>query len=192
MDTEIPVSTAGIVTPSSAHQLVSSSRRPTDAQLDPVIATSGLTKAQTEEIFLLSREVQTLHGRLALDFIQLSHQEALFRMGVQAARYEKATRGHPDRTVAYSSLIKSKGEGTSKAKCDEVIECLREEGEAAWLNTNSLLFCHALEYQNNMIELITRSREAIEALHERIWKVVSQVMENAGKSVQTVWELPYV
>ena len=33
-----------------------------------------------------------------------------------------------------------------------------------------------------MIELITRSREAIEALHECIWKVVSQVMENAGKS----------
>ena len=33
-----------------------------------------------------------------------------------------------------------------------------------------------------MIELITRSQEAIQALHECIWKVVSQVMENAGKS----------
>ena len=138
---------------------------------------------QTEEIFLFSHEVQTLHGRLALDFIQLSHQEALFRMGVQAAGYEKATQGHPDCTVAYSSLIKSEGEGTSKAKCDEAIEHLREEGGVAWLNTNSLLFCHTLEYQNNMIELITRSREAIQALHECIWKVVSQVMENAGKSV---------
>ena len=89
---------------------------------------------------------------------------------------------HPDHTAAYSSLIKSKGEGTSKAKHDEAIEHLREEGGVAWLNTNSLLFCHALEYQNNMIELITRSQEAIQALHERIWKVVSQVMENAGKS----------
>ena len=60
MDTEIPASTTGIVTPSSAHQLVSSSGRPADAQLDPVIATSRLTKVQTEEIFLLSCEVQTL------------------------------------------------------------------------------------------------------------------------------------
>ena len=93
MDTEIPVSTTRIVTPSSAHQLVSSSGQPADMQLDPVIATSGLTKMQTEEIFLLSCEVQTLHRRLALDFIQLSHQEALFHMGVQATGYEKATWG---------------------------------------------------------------------------------------------------
>ena len=127
--------------------------------------------------------MQTLRGRLALDFIQLSHQEALFHMGVQAAGYKKATRGHPDCSTAYYSLIKSEGEGTSKDKWDEAIECLREAGGVAWLDTNSLLFRHALEYQNNMIELITRSQEAIQALHEHIWKVVSQVMENAGKSV---------
>ena len=34
-----------------------------------------------------------------------------------------------------------------------------------------------------MIQLITRSQEAIQALHERIWKVVHQVMESAGKSM---------
>ena len=34
-----------------------------------------------------------------------------------------------------------------------------------------------------MIQLITRSQEAIQALHERIWKVVRRVMESAGKSV---------
>ena len=34
-----------------------------------------------------------------------------------------------------------------------------------------------------MIQLITRSQEAIQALHEHIWKVVHQVMESAGKSV---------
>ena len=34
-----------------------------------------------------------------------------------------------------------------------------------------------------MIELITSSGEAIQALHECIWKVVTQVMEDAGKSV---------
>ena len=54
----------------------------------------------------------------------------------------------------------------------------------AWLDTNSLLlFSHALEYQNKMIELVTSSKEAIQALHERICKVFSQVIEDAGKSV---------
>ena len=60
-------------------------------QLDVVLMTSGLTKEQTEEIFLLTRKVQALHGKLALDFIQLSHQEVLFCMGVQATGYKKAT-----------------------------------------------------------------------------------------------------
>ena len=182
VDTEIFASSTRMVTPSSAHHLVSSSGQPMSVQLDPVLATSGLTKEQTEEIFLLTCEVQTLCGRLALDFIQLSHQEALFRMGVQAAGYEKATQGHPDHAMAYYSLIKSEGEGTSEDKLDEAIEHLREAGGVAWLDTNSLLFSHALEYQNKMIELITSSREAIQALHECIWKVVSQVMEDAGKS----------
>ena len=34
-----------------------------------------------------------------------------------------------------------------------------------------------------MIQLVTRSQEAIQALHEHIWKVVCQVMESAGKSM---------
>ena len=34
-----------------------------------------------------------------------------------------------------------------------------------------------------MIQLITRSQEAIQALHECIWKVVHWVMESAGKFV---------
>ena len=152
-------------------------------QLDAVLVTSRLTKEQTEEIFLLTREVQALCGKLTLDFIQLSHQEALFHMGVQAAGYEKATQGRPDRATAYYLLIKSEGEGASEEKLDKAIEHLREAGGMAWLDTNSLLFGHTLEYQNKMIELIMSSREAIQALHECIWKVVTQVMEDAGKSV---------
>ena len=33
-----------------------------------------------------------------------------------------------------------------------------------------------------MVRLINRSQEAIQALHDRIWKVVRQVMESAGRS----------
>ena len=62
MDTEIFSSSTRMVTPSSAHHLVSSSGQPVSTQLDRVLTTSGLTKVQTEEIFLLTHEVQTLHG----------------------------------------------------------------------------------------------------------------------------------
>ena len=34
-----------------------------------------------------------------------------------------------------------------------------------------------------MVQLVIRSQEAIQALHERIWEVVHWVMESAGKSV---------
>ena len=71
----------------------------------------------------------------------------------------------------------------------EAIEHLREAGGMAWLDTNSLLFSHALEYQNKMIELITSSGEAIQALHEHIWKVVTQVIEDAGKSAANGLEI---
>ena len=99
MGTETLTFSTRMVTPSSAHQPVPSSGQPDNTQLEPIITTSGLTKMQTEEIFILTHEVQTLHGRLALDFIELSHQEALFWMGVQVARYEKATQWCPDQAI---------------------------------------------------------------------------------------------
>ena len=34
-----------------------------------------------------------------------------------------------------------------------------------------------------MVQLVTRSQEAIQALHEHIWKVVHRVMESAGNSM---------
>ena len=136
VDTEMFASSARMVTPSSVHQLVSSSRPPMNTQLDAVLMTSGLTKEQTEEIFLLTCKVQTLCGKLALDIIQLSHQEVLFCMGVQSSGYEKATQGHPDCATAYYSLIKSEGEGLSEDKLDEAIECLRKQvAQLGWTPT---------------------------------------------------------
>ena len=164
VDAEVPVSSTGLVTPSSTCQPVRSSGQLTNVQVDSIVVTSRLTAEQYEEIFLLSREVQTLHGKLALDFIELSNQEARFRMGAQATSHEKIIRERPD---------------CSTGKRNESTKC---SGEVTWLQTNSLLFSHTIEYQNNMIQLITRSQEAIQALHECIWKVVRQVMESAGKS----------
>ena len=68
-------------------------------------------------------------GRLALDFIELSHQEALFQMGIQAARYEKATRGCPDCAAAYNSLIKSDGEECPKKNATKLSSALGQKVE---------------------------------------------------------------
>ena len=113
-------------------------------------------------------------------------------MGVQATGYEKATSGCPDHVTAYYMMIKSEGEGTSAEKLDEAIDHLWEEAGEAWLDTNSILFHHALEYQNKMSDFLTESNEAIEALHDCIWTVVMKVMEDAGKPQLMAWESPCI
>ena len=67
--------------PSGAGQLVG-------AQVGLSVLTSGLTAAQADEIFQLSHDIQTLCGKLALDFIKMSYTEANFHMGAQAASHE--------------------------------------------------------------------------------------------------------
>ena len=51
-----------------------------------------------------------------------------------------------------------------------------------WLHINSSLFRHAIDHQQFMVQLIERSQEDIQALHDRIWKVTSRVMGSAGRS----------
>ena len=80
----------------------------------------------------------------------MSHTEANFRMGAQAASYES--------TVHESHA-----------------------GET-WLHINSSLFRHAIDHQQFMVQLINRNQEAIQALHDHIWKVISWVMESTGRS----------
>ena len=155
LDIKMFVPPTEVVTLSSVNQFVSSSRPPVAMQLDAALVTTGLSKEQAEEIFRLTRKAQTLGRRLACDFIQLSHNEALFHMGVQATGYEKATSGCPDHVTAYYSMLKSEGEGASAEKLHDATDCLWEEAGKAWLDTNSILFRHALEYQNKMSDFLT-------------------------------------
>ena len=169
----------GVVTPSSVNQFLSSSGPSTTMQLDAALMMSGLSREQTEEIFLLTREAQTLGRKLARNFI-------LFHMGIQATAYEQAASGHPDHVTTYYSMIKSEGEGMSAKKIDEAIERLWKEAGEAWLDTNQMLFHHALDYQSKMSNLLTESSQAIEVLHDHIATVVLKVMEDAGKLM--AWE----
>ena len=81
-------------------------------------------------------------------------------------------------STAYYTMIKSEGEGMLVNKA---IDCLWEEAGKAWLDMNSILFHHTLDYQNKMRNFLTQSGEAIEVLHGCIWMVVLKVMEEAGK-----------
>ena len=76
--------------------------------MQPIVAltTSGLSKELAEEILLLAHEAQALGRKLTCNFAELSQQEALLCMGVQATRYEKATQGWPDCVTVYYSTLK--------------------------------------------------------------------------------------
>ena len=88
----------GLVPPCSTRQVAQSSGQLMNMQISSIVVTSGLTAAQAEEIFLLTRKVQTLRGKLAIDLIKLSHSEAIFRMGAQTTSHENTVEEHPDRS----------------------------------------------------------------------------------------------
>ena len=152
LNIEMFTSPMGTVTQSSVNQFVSRNGPPMAMQAITALMTSGLSKEQAEAIFLLAHEVQALGRKLAHNFIQLSLQEALFHMGVQATGYEKATHGWPDHVTVYYSMLKSKGQGVSAEELDEAIDHLRIEAGKAWLETNSILYHHTLEYQEKITD----------------------------------------
>ena len=58
----------------------------------------------------------------------------------------------------------------------------KKAGEA-WLDMNSTLFHHALKYETKLNEFLMESKNAIEALHDCIWTVMTKVMKDAGTPV---------
>ena len=77
-------------------------------------------------------------------------------------------------------MLKSDGQGTSAKEVDETINCLRAEAAEAWLEMNSILYCHNLDYQEKITEFMMESSPAIEASHDHKWDVVMKIMEDAG------------
>ena len=84
-------------------------------------------------------------------------------------------------SLCINPQLKSEGQGASTEEVHETIDHLRAEAGKAWLETNSILYLHALDYQEKMAEFMAESSRAIEALHDRIWDVVMRIMEDARK-----------
>ena len=61
----------------------------------------------------------------------------------------------------YYSLLKSEGQGASDEELNEALDHLRVEAGEAWLEMNSLLYCHMLEYQEKMNEFIMETSEPL-------------------------------
>ena len=105
---------------------------------------------------------------------------ALFHMGAQATGYEKVASGHPDHVTSYYTRMHC--QGGEAENLNETFDHLHQEVGKTWLDTNSILFCHTLEYQNKLSNLFMESEDANEALHDCIWTVILKVMEDAGAS----------
>ena len=75
----------------------------------------------------------------------------------------------------------SKGEKVKDLN-ETVVYLCRKAGEV-WLETNSMLFWHVLEYEAKLNEFVTESEIAIQAQLDHIWMVVTRIMEDAGAPV---------
>ena len=152
----------GVVTPTSVNQFVTSSGPPMTMQLDAAIATGRVVQASGRgHLPSDSRVAQKLGRKLTRNFINLSSKEALFCMGAQATGYEKVASGCPDHVTAYYMMIHSKGVEVEETVTKHLTACTKRQAEE-WLDTNSILFHHALEYQNKLSKFLKESEEAIE------------------------------
>ena len=82
-------------------------------------------------------------------------------MGPQATGYEMIASGCPDHITTYYAIMCSEEEKVKEF--DEAIDHLCEKAGEAWLETNSTLFCHALEYEAKLNEFVAESENAIQA-----------------------------
>ena len=177
-DLEMFTPPRGVVRPLSVTQFITSSGPPAMMQLDMAIVMAGLSMEQVEEIFLLTCEAKKLGRKIACNFINLSSQEVLFHMGVQATGYKKIASGHSDCVMAYHTIMCSKEQNVENL--DEAVDNLHKKAGDTWLKMNLTLFHHALEYKTKLNEFLMESENAIEVLHDHIWTVMTKVMEDAG------------
>ena len=101
-------------------------------------------------------------------------------MAAQSTGYEKVASGHPNHLTAYYAIMCSEGE---QVKDLEVVDHLCKKAGNVWLETNSTLFQHVLEYEAKLNEFIAESENTIQMQQDHIWTVVTKVMEDASAPV---------
>ena len=102
-------------------------------------------------------------------------------MGAQATGYMKVASGCPDCVMAYYTIVRSEEEKVENL--DEAVDCLCKQAGEAWLDMNSILFCHALKYETKLNKFLTENKNTIEVLHDCIWAVMTKVMQDTGVPV---------
>ena len=149
--------------------------------LNTVVATSGFSTEQIKEIYDLVQEGQRLGSKIAKDFTNLSCQEALFHIVAQSTGYEKVASRHPDHYTAYYAIMYSEGDNDNEH--EELIEDLHKKVCQAWLDTNSTLFWHVLEFETKFVEFLTEVEALLQVQQNHIWMVVHQTTEDVSASM---------
>ena len=179
----------GFATPTStSSHLVTSSRPSITMHLDTVVAASGFSAKQIKGIYNLAQEGQRLGSKIAKDFANLSCQEALFCIAAQSTSYEKVASGHPDCYTVYYAIMHTEGENNTEH--EEAIEYLCKKEGQAWLDTDSTLFWHILEFEAKLAEFLTEAEALLQVRWNHIWMVMHQTTEDAVHLWATVWWLP--
>ena len=84
--------------------------------LNTVVATTGFSTKQINEIYDLTQEGQRLGSKIAKDLAKLSCQETLFHVVAQSSGYEKVACRHPDCYTTYYTIICSDGDNNDEHK----------------------------------------------------------------------------
>ena len=109
------------------------------------VSTLNLTVDHTKQIFSLACEGRHLKERVVREFIRLSSQEVLFHTQAQSTSHESLASGHPDRFATYYKILQSEQQ-SSEAK-DKAMEEILNKVSEAWLQINTSLFKHILDYE---------------------------------------------
>ena len=142
------------------------------------VSTLNLTADHTKLIFNLACEGQHLKEQVAREFARLSSKEVLFCTQAQSTSHESLASGCPDRFSTYYKILRSDRESLD-AK-DKAMEEILNKVSEAWLQTNTSLFKHVLDYEGKLNVFLDKVGGWIREQEEHIWTMMFQITGDIG------------
>ena len=112
------------------------------------------------------------------EFARLSSEEVLFHTQAQSTGHELLARGHPDQFSMYYKILRSDRESLDTK--DKAMEEILNKASEAWLQTNTSLFKHALDYEGKLNSFLDKAGGWIREQEERIWTTMFQITGDIG------------
>ena len=119
------------------------------------VATVNFSEDHIKQIFSLACKGRHLKECITWEFVRLSSQEVLFCTQVQSTGHKSLASRHPDRFTTYYEILQS-GQQPSEAK-DKAMEEILDQASKAWLETNTALFKHVLDYEAKLEKFLNKT-----------------------------------